>query len=344
MPEISVIVPVYKAEAFLAACVDSILSQTFSDFEVILVEDGSPDGSGRLCEEYAAQDPRIRVLHQENQGQSAARNHGMEIARGSWICFVDSDDLIHPQTLALLYQGVTNSGAGISMCQMLEAESLTEDFWHSRNAAFELLPMDEATLVKLFDMDAYPGWVACGKLIRRDLVESYPFATGKVYEDNEAVCRWICQGKTLAYTKEQLYFYRTNPSSTTQSSYSVKRLDYLWALESIIRYYESLRYGKLAERFCGLYAGAAVGCCYGAKELLGRPDLARNIKKNAWKLVKKDRFPFTREHKDQMLGSMYPKTATAYWIARGALRTLKEEGIGEVLRKIGKQLRKGERP
>ena len=99
MPEISVIVPVYKAEAFLADCIDSILSQTFSDFEIILVDDGSPDNSGRICEEYAAKYACIRVLHQENQGQAAARNHALTHAQGQWICYVDSDDLIHPRML-----------------------------------------------------------------------------------------------------------------------------------------------------------------------------------------------------------------------------------------------------
>ena len=99
MPEISVIVPVYKAEAFLADCIDSILSQSFSDFEIILVDDGSPDNSGRICEDYAAKYEHIHVLHQENQGQAAARNHALTHAQGQWICYVDSDDLIHPRML-----------------------------------------------------------------------------------------------------------------------------------------------------------------------------------------------------------------------------------------------------
>ena len=99
MPEISVIVPVYKAEAYLADCVDSLLSQTISDFEVILVDDGSPDNCGSLCDGYAAEHDHISVIHQKNSGQSAARNHAMKLAKGNWICFVDSDDRIHPRML-----------------------------------------------------------------------------------------------------------------------------------------------------------------------------------------------------------------------------------------------------
>ena len=99
MPEISVIVPVYRAEAYLHACIDSILSQTFSDFELILVDDGSPDNCGAICDDYAARDSRVRVIHQENQGQAAARNRALAVARGDWVCFVDSDDTVHPQML-----------------------------------------------------------------------------------------------------------------------------------------------------------------------------------------------------------------------------------------------------
>ena len=92
MPAISVIVPVYRAEKFLDACVESVLSQTFTDWELLLIEDGSPDGSGALCDEYAAKDPRVRAFHQENGGVSSARNLGLAHAEGQCIAFLDSDD------------------------------------------------------------------------------------------------------------------------------------------------------------------------------------------------------------------------------------------------------------
>ena len=242
MPEITVIVPVYKAEAYLEECIDSILSQTFSDFEVILVDDGSPDHSGRICDDYAARENRISVIHQQNQGQAAARNHALSQASGKWLCFVDSDDLIHPQMLQLLHDAALAENAPISMCEMLEAIDLPEDFLQPRNPSFTCFSMEEETLVSLHDAERYPAWVACAKLIRRELVEHYPFREGRVYEDNEAVCRWVCEGKRLAWMEEKLYFYRGNADSTTKSSFSLKRLDYLWALESIITYYSGLGY------------------------------------------------------------------------------------------------------
>ena len=101
MAAISVIVPIYKVEAFLHRCVDSILAQTFADFDLVLVDDGSPDGCGAICDDYAARDSRVRVIHQKNQGQAAARNHALAAAKGDWVCFVDSDDAVHPQMLEL---------------------------------------------------------------------------------------------------------------------------------------------------------------------------------------------------------------------------------------------------
>ena len=111
MPEISVIVPVYKAEAFLKKCTDSILGQTFSDLELLLVEDGSPDDSGKLCDEIAAGDPRVRVFHKENGGVSSARNLGMAEARGTYIAFSDADDWLPPDALERMYTALKNAGA-----------------------------------------------------------------------------------------------------------------------------------------------------------------------------------------------------------------------------------------
>ena len=166
MPEISVIIQVYKAEAFLGECIDSILTQTFSDFELILVDDGSPDNSGAICEEYAAKDSRVSVIHQKNSGQAAARNHALTKAKGNWICFIDSDDIIHPRMVELLYHAVSSSGAGISMCQYIEGLQVPENFYQEMDETYRLLEINEKTLVELYDQDKYPSWVACTKLGR----------------------------------------------------------------------------------------------------------------------------------------------------------------------------------
>ena len=344
MPKISAIVPVYKAEAYLKDCVDSILSQSFSDFEIILVDDGSPDNCGALCDAYAAAESRISVIHQENQGQAAARNHAMEQAKGEWICFVDSDDMIHPQMLQVLYDAAQQSGADIAVCGMLEAVTLPEDFCHSREPFFELIDLDEKTLVRLHDLDAYPGWVACAKLIRRKYIEGYPFRTGRVYEDNEAVCRWICQAQRMTETKEKLYFYRGNPDSTTKSGFSLKRLDYLWALESIMEYYRALGYLQLRQRFAERYIEAAASCCNGVRYALQQPDQVRKIEKQVRSYLKREKIPLTKPQFECLLDAMHPELMKFYWPISGAVDTLRRYGISGLWEKVRKQRRKGDAP
>lgn len=342
MPEISVIVPVYKAEAYLSDCVESLLAQTFTDFEIILVDDGSPDNCGSLCDGYAAACDRISVIHQENRGQSAARNHAQTFAKGKWICFVDSDDLIHPQMLELLYRAVCEEETPIAMCDMLEALSVPADYFRRRDTGWEVYTMDETTLLQLHDGDQYPGWVACAKLIRRDLIDQYPFREGRVYEDNEAVCRWICKAGKLAWIREDMYFYRGNPDSTTKRTFSIKRLDYLWALESIMEYYTSLGYLQLRQRFLERYVEAAVSCCNGVRYDLQQPEVVKTIEKQVRGFLKREKLPLTKPQFEMLLDAMHPKLIRVYWPVSGAVSTLREQGVSGIWKKLQKQLRKGD--
>ena len=322
MPEISIIVPVYRAEKYLNACVDSILRQTYADFELVLIEDGSPDQSGAICDEYAQKDDRVRVIHQPNQGQAAARNHALPMTQGRWLCYVDSDDMIHPQMLEHLYRAAVESGAGISMCQFLEAPEPPENYEQPADFSYQLLTMDEPTLTELHDRDQYPGWVACAKLIRRQCVEGYPFQTGRVYEDNEAVTRWLLPAKTLAMLPTQLYFYRTNPESTTKSQFSLKKLDYLWALESMIGYFQSVGYHTLAQRFLARYVEAAASACYGVRNELKRPELANGILADVQKFLSRQELKLTRQDKLSLLEAAYPNAMGKFWKTAEKVRKL----------------------
>lgn len=222
----------------------------------------------------------------------------------------------------------------------LEAPEIPEDFSTPVEVSWERLSMEEAPLVALFDAGNYPGWVACAKLVRRELVQSYLFCPGRVYEDNEAVCHWIYGAKTIASIPYSLYFYRTNPNSTTQSWFSMKKLDYLWALEGIIRFYSSVGYLTLRERFSTLYAEEAAGCYYRVKYELNDPKAARDIEKAARRLGRE--IPFTKAQFEIMFSAMHPKLTRLYWPLEGAARTLREDGVSGLTRKIGKHLRKGE--
>ena len=324
MPKISVIVPVYKAEGFIRECIDSILCQTFSDFELILVDDGSPDNCAMICREYLERDSRIRFLQQENQGQAAARNHAMTIAGGEWICFVDSDDVIHPKYLQILYDGALSQNAPVSMCRYVEASTIPEDFFAPCDPQVHVLSMEEHDLVELYDREAYPGWVACTKLIRREIVEYYPFTEGRVFEDNEAVSRWICKAGKLASTEQALYYYRTNGDSTTKSAFSLKKLDYLWALESITGFYASIGYSQMHRRFADRYADAAAECCYGVRCELHQPEKAKQIYSRTRKFYRQQGLRLTQPQFEKLLDAAHPEWMRWYWFLAGALRRVKK--------------------
>lgn len=338
MPEISVIIPVYRAESYLAACLDSVLGQSFRDLEVIAVDDGSPDSCWEILTAYAARDSRVRPFRQENAGQATARNFGLRQARGQWLCFVDSDDAIHPRMLELLHRGATESGCSICQCRMLENPEFPQGFDGPRRGEYTVLPMDEGTLAELLDRGEYPGWVSCAKLLRRELVEGYPFQESRVYEDNEAVCRWIVAAGRIADIREELYFYRTNPDSTTKGRFSEKSLDYLWALESILLFYQGLGWGSVVQRFLERYGEAAVSCCYGLKVTLERPQAARQTAKNTRRFLHRSGLRLPPEREAELLELTHPRLARLYWPVHGAAATLRQEGLGGLGRKLRKFL------
>lgn len=225
MPAISLIVPIYKAEAFLHKCVSSILEQSFSDWELILVDDGSPDGSGALCDKLAEEDARIRVIHQENGGVSAARNRGMKAATGTFLAFADADDWLPPDALETLHTAAAQAGADsaggghwrveISGERVLEPGALP--------AGVYAPPEMRAGIVDrlLGRRLGKPGEVLNGFVWRflfsRDIVEKHGLTfLGAYLEDELFLMEYFCLAKKLAMVDEPVYFYLQNPVSVTR--------------------------------------------------------------------------------------------------------------------------------
>lgn len=276
MPKISVIVPVYNVEKYLHECVESILTQTFTDFELILVNDGSQDNSGTICDEYASKDKRVIVIHQENQGQAAARNNAIVLAKGEWIHFVDSDDLIHPQMLEVLY-GAVDENTQISMCDLYKANVCPEGFYTYKNKLqFKKYPVNEDSLIRFMHSGDYICWIVCAKLIQKDILIKYPFTIGKIYEDSAVAFKWIYEAKNVNITDEKLYFYRVNPNSTMQVNFSLKNLDFLWAIEEQINFYENTNFNKMEKI---VYRNYAVACAKMYYSLLENPKWSEEAQK-----------------------------------------------------------------
>lgn len=270
MSQISVIVPVYKCADYIHRCVDSILNQTFSDFELILVDDGSPDNCGEICEEYAKKDSRIKVLHQENGGQASARNSGVKISQSEWLHFVDSDDAIHPKMLETLYNNATENNVKISMCSAFQGSEIPEDFNKSFEDSKTLIEMTEENILHLCKNEKYYYWIVCAKLIHKSIFEKYSFTEGRIYEDNAIVCKWLYEAKKVTVNSAPLYFYYVNTESTTKKNFTEKRLDVLWAFKEQIEFFDSLGYEKMLNHLCTYYFEISANMYRNAKNENGK--------------------------------------------------------------------------
>lgn len=218
---ISVIVPVYKVEPYLRACVDSILAQTYTNLEIILVDDGSPDSCGAICDEYAEKDSRVRVIHKANGGLSDARNVGMAVCTGEFLTFVDSDDLLTPNTLELLY----------SLAEVHHAELVIGGharFTDESGFVFEQTEVTAEVMTKQQAMTDFfkSGCASWARLYRRNVQIDVSFPVGEINEDEAIVLHLLDRCETVVKTERIVYGYRTRPESITTSTFSLKKLDW----------------------------------------------------------------------------------------------------------------------
>lgn len=215
-PLISVVVPVYKVEPYLEKCVESILAQTYSNLEVILVDDGSPDNCGKICDQLQQKDPRIVVIHKSNGGLSSARNAGIEIAHGEYIGFVDSDDSIEPDMYEKLYQAIQSDETELAVCAVnyvYEDGKILTKPGLGKNATFNFHEaMIEMNLHRLFDMATW------SKLYHRDLFEGLRFPMGKLSEDYYVMFRILDRAQKISYVDAYCYNYLQRKNSVTRSS------------------------------------------------------------------------------------------------------------------------------
>lgn len=223
MPEISVIVPVYKVEAYLCRCVDSLLKQTFADFELILVDDGSPDRCPEICDEYARSDPRVHVIHKENGGLSSARNAGLDVAVGNWISFVDSDDWVSNHYLEYLYRAAREGNAELSICtfQKVTNENVRAD------DVYQIVDVLDgvSSQHKLFDTEAENYIVSWGKLYRASLFSEVRFPFGKQHEDAFVTHLLLFKSNRIAKISTVAYYYYQRTDSIMGCGFTLKSLD-----------------------------------------------------------------------------------------------------------------------
>lgn len=219
---ISIVVPVYNVEKYLNKCIESIINQSYSNLEIILVDDGSKDSSGIMCDSYILKDKRIKVIHKENGGLSDARNAGIEIAKGEYLSFIDSDDYVHKDFIKVLYGLCIKYNSDISMCGAFET-SKDEDFNFNLEQGNECIKYSRGILEKKESIYC----VAWNKLYKKEIFKHIRYPKGKLHEDVAVINKILYYSNKIAITDLRLYFYYNNPNSIMRSTFSIKRLDVL---------------------------------------------------------------------------------------------------------------------
>jgi len=248
-PLISVIIPVYKVEAYIAKCVDSVLSQTYANIEIILVDDGSPDGCYKICEDYVQKDHRVKVIHKENGGLSSARNAGLDIARGEYIGFVDSDDYIAADMYQKLLEAIKKEKADLAICDTVVIYE-KEDVEVYKPLKDETLNKFEAFEALLDGFNVITVW---NKLYSKHIFKNLRFPDGRIHEDEFIVHRVFNACAKIVTISDKLYYYVKRQGGIMLSGYTLKRLDAWYAFYDRYLFFRDnvdKRQAKIVYRCC----------------------------------------------------------------------------------------------
>lgn len=247
-PRFSIIIPVYNVALYLRECLDSVLSQTFTDWEAICVDDGSTDGSGAILDEYAAKDKRIRVVHSSNAGVSIARNCALEIVNGDWLTFVDADDWLNCDYLEALYGTCVANGSSVSICRMRRYNDNGYEVFVGPQTSGLYSPEE-----LYVEYNSLCTW-SCGKLYKRSLWRNLRFPVGIAYSEDRYILHEILfRYKELPVVAKSLYNYRLRDNSAYGSEWTPKMLQRRFALQRQIKFFSDKQFVKAQYFTAGLY-------------------------------------------------------------------------------------------
>lgn len=282
MPKISVIVPVYNVEKYLNRCIDSILNQSFEDFELILVDDGSPDNSGKICDEYAQNDARVKVIHKENGGLSDARNAGIEIAQGEFLSFIDSDDWVKEEYLNILYTNAINFDADISAVNL--HKEYDERIEKASNVECGIYSgVDSLKFLYNSKMSIYVN-VACAKLYKKELFNETRYPVGKLHEDGFTTYKLYYKAKKVHFSNDDLYCYYQRGNSIMNETFSVRRVDEFFVYKERAQFFKDKRlYNLFLEN-----EKTRLSCILSLTIKLIESDIDKSKKRECFKLFRDD--------------------------------------------------------
>ena len=293
---ISVIIPVYKVEKYLCRCVDSVLEQTYTNMEIILVDDGSPDNCPVMCDEYARQDSRVKVIHQENAGLSGARTAGIDMAQGQWLAFVDSDDYLAADFLERLYQACVDTGSSLSVCrwEYVRGETIPE-----HGTGETRVYTGREMLANLYVPDGAYFVVAWNKLYRKELFEDIRYPLGRIHEDEATTYRIYDKVKKAAYVDRSLYGYFVTPVSITRG-FNPKRMDWVTAVAERLDFFEQKGYTELMVPGLQALADGSIDIWFGLRDQLPgsekqQEEIRTLIREGLRRVKKYGKFPLRTE-------------------------------------------------
>ncbi len=329
MPKISIIVPVYKVEPYLRRCVDSILAQTFTDFELILVDDGSPDNCGIICDEYKEKDTRIYVIHQMNGGQSAARNAGIDWAFANsdseWLTFIDSDDWVHPKYLEFLYAAAVKNNVKVSMCPFIETDRycIDED---DIGCSSKKVTASEAYILNTQTISAYV-W---GRLFHKaSCFSNIRFPVGRLWEDLAIMYKILWNAQSIALIERPMYYYFINDKGIVHSAWFPKKLDELLGYEEQIPFFRKRNEKEIYQRLVRTYIQYIVY----QKRCVNESSLSTQEKRKYDCLLRRKlrralrryghEFGIITEKEHWIYKIAYPKTIEIYWLLKALTSKLK---------------------
>lgn len=294
---VSVIVSIYNVEDYLNKCIDSIINQTYKNLEIILVDDGSLDNSPQICDEYSKKDNRIKVIHKQNGGLSDARNHGIEISTGKYLCFIDSDDYIDKQMIEKLYQNLKGNKSDISICNFYEAyQNGKLNYQHFPNEKLKVSGNNK--FYNIYNDYGISTIIACGKIYKKELFNDIRYPIGRVHEDEVIVIDILEKTNIISYIDEPLYYYVQREKSITKT-FNLKRLDIIETHEKRIKYFEKLDKNLLKLEYFSYIKGLTKIIIPGLKQI-NENDKLRYYKKRKKQLIQSLKNNFNNTKKEQM--------------------------------------------
>jgi glycosyltransferase involved in cell wall biosynthesis len=271
-PEISIIVPVYNVELYLKKCIDSILAQTFTNFEVILVNDGSIDKSGEICNEYARVDQRVKVINQNYGGVSAARNAGLKLASGEYIGFVDGDDRIDKNMYKRMFELCMETESDISICKL--GREIDGRLINTGQDDF-VKEMDNTEAMRQLFKGVLFRFSLCNKLFKRSCFKGVKFPEGRIHEDLSTTYRLFANASKAVYTDYIGYIYIKRQNSILTSKFNEKRLDAFMGWDEILSFMIE-RYPQLSQEFISCFV---YGCIDNVHSILSQVESIQDRQK-----------------------------------------------------------------